>query len=500
MDTGSLLGGRYRLDRSIGAGGMGQVWAAHDTVLGRDVAVKVQKFDPDGDRAAFDRFVREARTAAALQHPNVVTIFDSGTDRDRAFLVMELLPGLTLAGYVAQRGPLPEREVVALTPQIASGLAAAHQAGVVHRDIKPSNLMFDARGTLKIVDFGIAYLAQTAAARLTATNVVIGSPPYLSPEQLQGRPADERSDLYALGCVMTTMLTGRPPFDGEHPLAYAHQHVSTRPPPIRERRPGIDPALDALVAQLLDKSPEDRPQSAREVVDRLSADQPGSPAPGEAAATTVVLRQDTLPLLPETAAPPAAAGQSQRRSTPGRWVVAGAAVLAGVAAVLLAVATATDVPRAAQPESSRSAPASAAPSSATRESASPSGPPQTTPAATPPSSEASRAERGLQGALSDLRAAVRAVSQDGQVEAKKGEELSKRVDELAKHLAEERGEKRGKERGKEAGMDKAKDQAKKVDDLDKYVAELSRKGELTPEGERRITEALGIVREQAAES
>jgi len=229
MDAQILLVGRYRLDRRIGSGGMGHVWAAHDTVLGRDVAVKVQQFDPHGDWAAFERFVREARTAAGLQHPNVVTIFDSGTDGDTAFLVMELLPGPTLDGYVAQHGPLPEREAVALAGQVASGLAAAHGAGVVHRDIKPANLMFDARGTLKIVDFGIAHLAQTAAARLTAPNTVIGSPPYLSPEQLQGRPADERSDLYALGCVITTMLTGRPPFEAEHPLAFAHQHVSAQP-------------------------------------------------------------------------------------------------------------------------------------------------------------------------------------------------------------------------------------------------------------------------------
>ncbi len=124
MDAQTLLAGRYRLDRRIGSGGMGQVWAAHDTVLGRDVAIKVQQLDPQGDRAAFERFVREARTAAGLQHPNVVTIFDSGVDRHTAFLVMELLPGPTLDGYVAQHGPLPERDAVALAKQALLGLAA----------------------------------------------------------------------------------------------------------------------------------------------------------------------------------------------------------------------------------------------------------------------------------------------------------------------------------------------------------------------------------------
>ena len=201
----------YRLERPIGAGGMGHVWAANDTRLGRDVALKVQQFDPAGDRVAFERFQREAQSTAALQHPNVVTIFDSGTEGDTAFLVMELLPGPTLEAYVdLSADPCRSGMLVALAGAIASGLSAAHHAGVVHRDIKPTNLMFDARGGQKIVDFGIARLAQTAAARLTATKTVIGSAPYLSPEQLTGRPADERSDLYALGCVMTTMLTGRP--------------------------------------------------------------------------------------------------------------------------------------------------------------------------------------------------------------------------------------------------------------------------------------------------
>ena len=270
MDAESWLVGRYELRRQIGAGGIGRIWTAHDAVLGREVAIKVQRADPDEDHAAFERFVREARSAAALQHPNVVTIFDTGIDGDTAFLVMELLPGPTLTGYLARRGPLPEREAVALAAQVASGLAAVHGAGVVHRDIKPANLMFDARGTLKIVDFGIARLTQTVAMRLTARNAVIGSPPYLSPEQLQGQRADERSDIYCLGGVMMTMLTGQAPFEGTHPLALIQQHLTAAPPQVRDRRPGIDPGLNALVAQMLSKSPQDRPQSAVDVLNRLT--------------------------------------------------------------------------------------------------------------------------------------------------------------------------------------------------------------------------------------
>src|SRR5215207_8656576 len=363
MDVGMLLVGRFRLDRRIGAGGMGQVWAAHDTRLGRDVAVKVQKFDPDGDRAAFERFRREAQSTAALQHPNVVTIFDSGTEADTAFLVMELLPGPTLEAYVAERGPLLERKVVALAAEAASGLAAAHRAGVVHRDIKPTNLMFDARGALKIVDFGIARLAQTTAARLTATNNVIGSASYLSPEQLSGRPADERSDLYALGCVMTTMLTGRPPFEGEHPLAVMNQHVNTAPPLISQRRPGIDPALEALVAQMLSKSAQDRPQSARAVLDRLRNFELGSPGEnsGASLAATAVMGQAAGP-LPAPATKATAPAMPDRPRSGRGWWIAGVTALALVAVVLIAIATTAGDPPVNESASSGSAAPSAGPS------------------------------------------------------------------------------------------------------------------------------------------
>ncbi len=492
MDPQSLLAGRYRLDRRIGSGGMGQVWAAHDTVLGRNVAVKVQQFDPQGDRAAFERFVREARAAAALQHPSVVTIFDSGTDQRTAFLVMELLPGPTLDGYVAQHGPLPEREAIALARQVALGLAAAHGAGVVHRDIKPANLMFDAQGTLKIVDFGIAHLAQTAAARLTAPNTVIGSPPYLSPEQLQGRPADERSDLYALGCVVTTMLTGRPPFEAEHPLAYAHQHVTATPPRIRDRRQDVSPTLDALVAQLLSKSPQDRPQSAKAVLDRLTQPQLDSSTPEEAVPTTVI-RGPATRLMPTEEIPTAVPAMPQRRRSSGRWIAAGAALLAVMTAVVIAALMA-QAPLGNQAAPPGSGPTSAAasrqsattssqaPSSAIAASSpAPSGQPTTQ--SVTPSAEASSTSPSLQQALSNLRRAVRTVISNGQIDAKKAEELGKRVDELEKHLSQKRGE----------------DAVKKVDDLGKYLAELSDKGELWSEGAQQIEDALQKVRELVAE-
>ena len=499
MYVGMLLVGRYRLDRRIGAGGMGQVWAAHDTRLGRDVALKVQKFDPDGDRAASERFRREAQSTAALQHPNVVTVFDSGTELDMAFLVMELLPGPTLEGYVAERGPLSEQKVLALTAEVASGLAAAHRAGVVHRDIKPTNLMFDARGALKIVDFGIARLAETTAARLTATNNVIGSASYLSPEQLSGRPADERSDLYALGCVMTTMLTGRPPFEGEHPLAVMSQHVNTAPPPISQRRPEIDPALEALVAQMLSKSPQDRPQSAQVVLDHLRHLELGSPAEnlGMAPEATAVMGQAAPPLPAPATRATAPAMPGRQRSGRGWWI-AGVTALALMAVVLVAIATTGDPPANESASSSSGTasaepgrePASATSSTAATKSAEPSrerassSAPQTT-------TSARTTTIGVEGALSDLRAAVAAVSSSGQIDGKKAEELSKRVEELDKHLTGKNGE-------DSDDTEKSGENAeKRVDDFEKYLRELSENGELTSDGEQRIAAALETVRDQA---
>jgi len=471
---------------------MGQVCAAHDTRLARHVAIKVQQFDPAGDRVAFERFQREAQTAAGLQHPNVVTIFDSGTEGDTAFLVMELLPGPTLDAYVAERGPLSVREVVTLTTQVASGLLAAHRAGVVHRDIKPTNLMFDDRGALKIVDFGIARLAQTAAARLTATKTVIGSAPYLSPEQVQGRPADERSDLYALACVMTTMLTGRPPFEGDHPLAVMNQHVNAAPPKISERRPGIAPALEALVAQMLSKSLQDRPSSAPAVLDRLEDAERGSPAAssGVPLATTAVMGQRTRPLPSAATTLTAPAVPDRQRSGPGRWIALGATALAMLAVVLIAIATTTLEPPVTESASSPSATQSVRES---RESASPTSSAPSTKStnrsrqpASPTSSRTTipRTTAGnVQGALSDLRAAVAAVSSSGQIEPKKAEELSKRVDELAKNVTKKSG----------------KDGGKHLDDFDKYLDELLAKGELTLDGERRIAAAVQTVRKRTAE-
>jgi len=266
--------GRYRLDELLNTGGMGEVWRAYDTTLGRQVAVKLllAGVNEPADR---QRFIREARAAAQLNHPNVVAIFDVGEWSGRPYLVMELLDGRTLAEELHARGPLPIEEVRDLAAQAASALHAAHSAGVVHRDIKPSNLFRTRDGVLKIVDFGIARVLDEASTRLTRTGTVVGTAAYLAPEQARGRTADVRTDLYSLGCVIYQLLCGRAPFTGGvTEVIYAHVHTPPEPP--SRLRADVPPDLEALVLALLAKNPNERPRDAAQVRTALLA---GSRAP-----------------------------------------------------------------------------------------------------------------------------------------------------------------------------------------------------------------------------
>jgi eukaryotic-like serine/threonine-protein kinase len=343
-----VLAGRYRLVTSLGRGGFSEVWQAEDSVLGRAVAVKVFTA-PAGQADLVARFRREARTVAGLRHPNVVVVFDAGVDQDVPYVVMELLAGPSLDGLLALRGPLPAGLALGYAEQAAAGLAAAHAAGVVHRDIKPGNLVLDGDGTVKVVDFGIASMAW-ASMSLTASGVTLGTPAYLSPEQAAGRPAEPRSDLYALGCVLYALLTGSPPFTGDHPVATAAQHLNAAAPPVHDRRPGLPPVIGQLLATLLAKNPQDRPPDAATVRGWLA--EVRRTLPPAAPALTI-----PIPVAgPESSVPP------HRPPMRRRWLLAtggGAAV-----AVLLALAL-THVgghpALAGSPASSRP-PATAAPS------------------------------------------------------------------------------------------------------------------------------------------
>lgn len=281
-----LLGDRYRLDAVIGHGGMGQVWRGWDELLGREVAVK-ELHDRLRDDAATERFSLEARTAARLNDPHVVSVYDFGADQDRLYLVMELVTGHSLAQEVEGAVTLAAPRVAALGAQVAAGLATAHRHGVVHRDIKPGNLLLDEQGNVSIADFGIARFTQgsTAALAPTADGQVLGTVAYLSPERALGRPATTASDVYALGCVLYQLLTGAPPFTADLPAAILYQHVHGEPAPPRRLNPEIPPSLAQFVLSLLSKDPAERP-TAKEAATWLrqwSVD----PAPTHATAAAI---------------------------------------------------------------------------------------------------------------------------------------------------------------------------------------------------------------------
>ncbi|MGH9126069.1 MAG: protein kinase domain-containing protein [Acidimicrobiales bacterium] len=271
VGAGSVLGGRYRLVRLIAQGGMAAVWEAHDGVLARAVALKLLHPHLAADQVFLERFRREAVSAARLSHPNVVATFDAGITPDgTAFIVMELIRGQTLSVFEAQYRPVPGPICIEIGKQIADALAHAHAAGLVHRDVKPANVMVCDTGVggpplVKVTDFGIAKAAEGLGLELTKTGIVLGTPRYLSPEQIAGKEPDARADIYALGLVLFELITGRTPFAGPTEMAVAVQHLNDEPPRLRELRANVPPALDALVAQMLAKQPEDRPQSAMEV-------------------------------------------------------------------------------------------------------------------------------------------------------------------------------------------------------------------------------------------
>lgn len=300
---GRLLGGRYRLGAPLGRGGMAVVWRADDEMLGREVAVKTLDLTgPDSDNAG-ERFRREARATAMLNHPHIVTVFDTGVEDDTAYLVMELLPGPTLAEEVRDSGPLPVDEVRTIGYEVAGALQAAHDAGIVHRDVKPGNISYAADGTVKVLDFGITQLVDEALGhhQLTMTDTIVGTAEYLAPEQATGQRVDARADLYALGCVLHTLLTGQPPFTAPTPVAILMKHAHDIPADVRDLRPDTPADLAALITALLAKDPTLRPQSGREIAELLRSRQ--------APAVTEVLR-------PAAAAPTAVAPRQEQWSEP----------------------------------------------------------------------------------------------------------------------------------------------------------------------------------------
>ncbi|TDU83152.1 serine/threonine protein kinase [Kribbella voronezhensis] len=271
--TKRILGGRYELhDLPLARGGMGEVWVGRDVRLEREVAVKFLRF-PDGtpDDQLIRRFVRESRITARLEHPGIPAVYDVGTDDGRPYLVMQRINGTTLADVVAESGALPVGWVAAIAAQICAVLTVAHRASLVHRDLKPGNVMLCPDGTVKVLDFGLAVaLDLRDISEITRTGQTIGTPAYMAPEQVMAALSGPQSDLYALGCTMHEMLTGRRPFTGTTPYSIMNKQVSELPLAVRRRRAEVPQALDELVLELMEKKPDNRPVSAEIVFDRLS--------------------------------------------------------------------------------------------------------------------------------------------------------------------------------------------------------------------------------------
>lgn len=269
-----MVNDRYRLGDVIGTGGMSEVYRATDSLLGRDVAIKMLRPEMARDVNFRERFRKEAQNSGRLNHPNIVAVYDTGeADEDGMaipYIVMELVHGRTLRDLVREDGPLSPREAAQVLIPVAHALQASHDAGIIHRDVKPANIMITNTGQVKVMDFGIARALDDSTSAMTQTSAVIGTAQYLSPEQAQGKPADARSDVYALGCVLYESVTGHAPFEGETPFAVAYQHVQEEPNAPSE---SLDPDsltptervnLDAVVLTSMAKDPMDRYQSAQE--------------------------------------------------------------------------------------------------------------------------------------------------------------------------------------------------------------------------------------------
>ena len=352
--TDNMIGDRYVLGPLLGRGGMAEVRRARDTRLERDVAIKRLKADLAGDPIFQERFRREAHAAAGLNHPNIVSVFDTGESFDEAsglmipYIVMELVVGHTLREILHDGRKIQPVKALELTECVLDALDYSHRHGIIHRDIKPANVMLTNNGQVKVMDFGIARAVSDTAASMTQTASVIGTPQYLSPEQIRGEKVDRRSDIYSTGCLLYELLTGKPPFEGDSPVSLAYQHVRATPVPPSQIDPLVSTQMDAIVLKALAKNPNDRYQTAQEMRDdiaRLLAGQKVQaviPPPVEdEMATQTFPNEDKTQVMPQrsTAKQPARALASEEDEEPtsnlGKII---AIIVAVVLVIVVAVA------------------------------------------------------------------------------------------------------------------------------------------------------------------
>jgi eukaryotic-like serine/threonine-protein kinase len=350
MTQPRLLGGRYELDGIVGRGGMAEVYRARDIRLDRIVAVKTLREDLARDQTFQARFRREAQSAASLNHPSIVAVYDTGEDMlgptPVPYIVMEYVDGRTLRDLLREdRRLLPER-AMEITDGVLRALDYSHRNGIVHRDIKPGNVMLTRAADVKVMDFGIARAVSDAQATMTQTAQVIGTAQYLSPEQARGERVDARSDLYSTGCLLYELLTGRPPFTGDSPVAIAYQHVRENPIPPSQVDPEIPGWADAIVLKAMAKDPADRYQSAEEMrtdIQRALSGMPvAAPTRAEMYQGTRRMGQGTMAAGPTSAIPAYRYGPEDQPPSGGRrriwlWVVIGlvALLLLGTAGYVL---------------------------------------------------------------------------------------------------------------------------------------------------------------------
>jgi serine/threonine-protein kinase len=352
---GTVFDGRYRIVRKLGTGGMADVYLAEDQELGRRVAIKILNDRHAADDQFVERFRREAKNAAGLSHPNIVSVYDRGTAEGTYYIAMEYLDGRSLKELIVSRGPAPVKTAVEYARQILAAVGFAHRHGIVHRDIKPHNVLVAGdEGRLKVTDFGIA---RSGASQMTEVGSIIGTAQYLSPEQARGAPVDQTSDLYAVGVVLYELLTGQVPFTGDTPLEIAMKHLSEVPKPPSELRPEVPHDLDLVVLRALAKDPADRYQTAEEMDADLDRVLNGLPVGAEtaeaatavlsgagvmAAAPTSVIRRPTTPIRPAPpgATPPAGyygyEGPPRRRRPIWPWILAVLLLIAAGAAAWFA--------------------------------------------------------------------------------------------------------------------------------------------------------------------
>ncbi|GAB2579959.1 serine/threonine protein kinase [Paractinoplanes abujensis] len=346
-----LLGGRYQVGELLGYGGMAEVHRGRDLRLGRDVAIKMLRTDLARDATFQERFRREAQNSAALNHPAIVAVYDTGeeissTGEKLPFIVMEFVNGRTLKEVLAQEQRIPTRRALEMIADICAALEFSHRHGIIHRDIKPGNVMITQNGQVKVMDFGIARALASGATTMTQTSAVIGTAQYLSPEQARGESVDARSDVYAAGCVLFELLVGHPPFVGDSPVSVAYQHVREEPKAPSDINHEVPPDVDAIVLKALAKNPMNRYQSAQE----MRADALRAVAGRPVLATPVMTEAETMamqgppsrqwqPQAATTMQRPVAGGPRppERRST---WVWASLAALGVLVVIVLGVALA----------------------------------------------------------------------------------------------------------------------------------------------------------------